>query len=272
MLLKEIDKQPQSWVPIPRRLLNLFLNGSITRGAYVLFPYLAQKANMYALVNTSIEIINSEFLKDKQLNTIQKYLYELKNHKFICFEPRQGKKSGIDIIIMDFFLPNGKITNSDNYFKENENELSKNQVSTKSEVKRSNHNMAESFLNSTTDNSRNLEFRKITSNNNDKYINKDIFNIDNKNINKTYSCRNKVSNYKPKDYEEQKIVEIAKYLEDDCLDFYLKYHLLGKFWAIEKAFIDLKEVENSKSIIDKAAWFNTHLINIIEGKTNEKSV
>lgn len=265
MKIKELEKEENSWVPLYRRVLELFINKEITLGAYTLYPHLCMKTHMYAKSVVSIEEIRSLLFKNKQSNTVLKYFHELKNHRLIYFEDRTGKRGPFEVLVMEIFLPGGKMTTSSNYFSDVENCVTPNNITSKSEVKEKNHRINNETNGTVEANKALKNLNKITGSNNDNDKYKDKLNIDIPN-NKGYKCINSTADYKPKDRDEAEVIMMATTLGDSCLDFYLKRSREGNFWALEKAFIDYKEISPRGTIDNPPAWFNKRVQTILLNK------
>lgn len=262
MKLKELEEEKNSWVPLYRRVYELFINKEITLGAYNLYPHICMTTHKYAKSVVSIEEVKNLLFKGKQNNTVLKYFHELKNHRLIYFEDRTGKSGPFEVLVMKIFLPGGKMTNPSNYFPDIENYVAPSYVTAKSEVGGKNHRLKKEVNEAGGVNKASEDSDKITGNNNDNDKYKDKLNIDISN-NEGYRCINLTDDFKPKDWNEGEIKRMASALGDSCLDFYLKHYREGNFWALEEAFIDYQEISPGGTINNPSAWFNKRVQTIL---------
>ena len=70
--------------------------------------------------------------------------------------------------------------------------------------------------------------------------------------------------YNPSSAETFSLLSIAKDVGETCLDGYLKLVSAGSFWAIEKAYGELKEdMQKGKFIENKAPYLNAIIMRIL---------
>jgi len=265
MIVKEIEQHDDSWVALQRRAYKLLINKEITLGAYILYPHICMTTSMYGISVVSIDGVRDLLFKNKKSNTILKYFHELKNHRLIHFEERTGKSGPFEVLVMNTFLPGKKTTNPSNYFPDVENEVTSSNSIVASEVTGINPKLKSEESEDIKTNKILHSSDKIIGNNNDndKYKNKLNIDISNKG---EYECINLTNGFKPKNWEEGEIKNMATTLKDGCLDYYLKRYREGHFWALEQAFTDYKEIRTLGDIVNPPAWFNNRVETILGKK------
>jgi len=266
--MEEIQDYNESWVNFPRKITSYYRSDHISRGAYLTYLHLRINANAYGLTVTSLDSINSDVFKNRvTINSVNKYLLELKNQELIWFKDRRGSKGSFEILNDELYLPDGNITNLSKYFDEDSPEPKQSSSSINSEVKDKIQNSKTVKLTDVEVKNPDKKAVKFRTGNTDTETYKNI-NIGIPNKSKGYRCRHLTKGFTPSVYEERKILDIAQKLDEKCLDFMLKHLREGKFWAVEKAYDDYREISQTAKIDNPAAWFNTRLNNILKGKNS----
>lgn len=268
-MIEKIYK-PETWVRVDRKIYELWANREITTGAFILYCYVSIKANMYGECLTSInEISTTLFCNDKyKPNTINKFLGELKDHRFIWYGDRAGRRGGFKIVRMNFFIPGGKMIVADRNLS-GDRPYSVVPISEgESQVPVENHKFIGDKDLTIQGKNHSDKTSLITGGNNDNDKDKGIYINDSvNNKKKSYKCINCSEDFVPEGYEEIEIVNMARELGDGCLDFYLKLNREGKFWVLQRAFNDYKEMSPKGDIKNPPAWFNKRVSNIL-GENN----
>lgn len=267
--MPEIQDYKNSWINFPRKLISYYRNGNISLGAYLSYLHIRINANAYGITTVTLESINSDVFKNKvTVNSVNKYLLELKNQKLIWFHNRRGSRGSFEILNDEFFQPDGKITNIAKRFEPTNEELAEEITVSAAELENEIQNVKEDVTGSVTSSNTNKKPAAFRTNNTDTDTEKDILNIDRSCKSEKYRCTNPVIGFNPKGQNEYLLLEMAKKLGEGCMDFMLKHNREGKFWALEKAFEDFREISLTQTIHNPPAWFNKRVNNILAEKNN----
>lgn len=252
---------PDSWVIFPRYLLSLQRAGVISPTEFSIYAYLRAGCNQYGIRITSVEdIMNDCFPRNKKptKNWINKILRSLLSKRLIDYNERKGVTGSFEITFEDFLLPNGIYSRF--------NAESKNDMITGGSldmgVGKDEDIVDVSIISptlkhqTTLDNTSNYGSRdrgEVPGTNTD--MNNDI---DTNTVSVSYKKMGKIplEGFSPRKYSESVALEIAKYVGDTHMDWYLSLINNGHFWALEKSFGELKEAK-TESVDNPGAYLNS---------------
>ncbi len=251
---------PDSWIIMPRYLNALLRAGVITPTEYNVYTYLRNDCNQYGICITSVDnIINDIFPQNRKpaKNWVNKVLRSLLNKKLIKFKERKGVAGSFEVTFSDFLLPNGKyssIDKSDNTRARSPIDISTDLITAyeNADVESDSHYVEDTGKPVTTGK---IDIRRVgtlAGTNTDK----DIENYT------TVSVSNKteglvlVTDFRPSNHDEFTALEIAKFAEDQHINWYLSLIANNQLWVLEKAFGELKEDLLTNTIHNKGAYLN----------------
>lgn len=251
-----MQKRLENWVPFPRKIANDYRNGIITRDEYFIYSWLRLNADAFGVSTTSLDNLSNDVLRKKnKKNYVNKLLLSLKEKRFIYYSRRTGRRGTFDVHLGDFILPNKVISNLDKFFKKDlvrgDDTLD---ISDKSEPEQNlsarsqNLNDIKSEINSLADTfSINKQIRTYNNDNNKE---KD-------NISSSLKERTNLSDFVPKNSDEECCLNIATKLDEQDINFLLS--VLKKYGreTIEKAWRIFQEEEQKTTIKNRGAYFNT---------------
>lgn len=276
-----------NWIPFPRSILSLYMNGELNRPEFVVYCYLRLGCNPWGICHTHLEAITDDALRNEgtkkgaSKNYANKIILSLKRKKLLFYEDRTGRTGSFEVRFPDFVTPDKKLTSITHLF---EKELGKTvaatlvcnkaEVVTEVEMPSQKLESSESMLN--TDTTKTNDLTESRGYNNDTDIEQEIENTElsvsykkgSKNKDSTdteYVCKNPSRLFRPNTYEEQKAKDIADAVGETCMDNYLALISRGYFWALEKGYGEYKEdVAKGKLVENPPAYMNGIIMRIIK--------
>lgn len=254
-----------NWVAFPRKIISDFRNGVITLSEMQVYNWLRLNANPYGIATTSLIDISIDLFKSgKTENSINKILLALKRKKYLYYKRRTGSRGSFEVRFGEFILPTGQINSLDRFFRSEERRTSdvQNGISeAKQEQNFDGENQNFQSLNSQIK-SIALAF-SVNTESRTHNIDKDKEN----NISTSIKAKTKLSDFEPRNLDEQLCFNIASSLREKHINFMLSaFNRYGRS-SIEKAWRVLKEHELKTTIKNRGAYFNT-LINKISSNEN----
>jgi hypothetical protein len=242
------------YVKLPRSIKTALIDGLLEYEEYALLVWLWLIANPRSgRAHVSYAGLAKDF-KDRYLkNRVNKFMLELKRKKWVWFVNQQGRRSSFNVDISEYPL-------SDGTFKYIEHNFQKK--SGRSEDGTPEQTPAEAPA-EVGDISQKLESDKkklvvrfsFPSESSSGRSQKNDNEKENKN---NRSSRRPVRSFTPKTFEEEKCLEIARYLEEADMSFLLSALKNYGLTKIENAYEKLKQAP-SGTIKNKGAYFNSLL-------------
>jgi len=260
------ESKLSNWIPFPRKISADFRNGVITLCEMQVYNWLRLNANPYGITTTSLIDISTDLFKGrKSENSINKILLALKRKKRLYYKRRTGSRGSFEVRFGEFILPSGKINTLDRFFEaeecrtfdlhsgisETEQEQSfgcewQNFNDLKSKIK----SVAFAFSVNTDSRTSNID--------NDKE----------NNISTSIKAKTKLSDFEPRNLDEQLCLNIASSLKERHINFMLSaFNNYGRD-AIEKVWRIFKEHESKTAIKNRGAYFNS----LIKRITNNEKI
>jgi len=247
------------YVKLPRSIKTALIDGLLQYEEYALLVWLWLIANPRSgRAHVSYAGLAKDF-KDKYLkNKVNKLMLELKRKKWIWFENQQGRRSSFNVDISEYPLSDGTFKYIGNHYK---------QKSGRSDDGTGEQTPAEAPA-EVGDISQKLESEKkklvarfsFTSEGSVGRSQKNDNEKENKN---NRSSRRPVRSFSPKSFEEEKCLEIARYLEEADMSFMLSALKKYGLTRIENTYEKLKQAPPG-TIQKKGAYFNS-LLTIADG-------
>lgn len=255
-----------NWIPFPRKISSDFRNGVITLSEMQVYNWLRLNANPYGITITSLSDITIDLFKGrKSENSINKILLALKRKKCLYYKRRTGSRGSFEVRFGEFILPTGQINTLDRFFEDEEsrtfdlqsgiNEAEQEQTfgcecqnfnDLKSKIK----SVAFAFSVNTDGRTSNID--------NDKE----------NNISTSIKAKTKLSDFEPRNLDEQLCLNIASSLKERNINFMLSaFHNYGRD-TIEKVWRIFKEHESKTAIKNRGAYFNS----LIKRITNNEKI
>lgn len=269
LLAKDIDS-PAMWNNSVYYIEELYRAGVITSRQRLVYISLRSQCNPYGICTTSVDDIIADVFANKcERPYVNKILADMKKMRLVWFKDRKGVAGKFDVYFDDFICPQGKITDLQNKFNCRFKDISSSTFNHGELQVNSERRTHEKPTNAIT-------VAKSLSNYVDKGVGShtDKHNQTQKTTvfedEKEYKCKNSTSTYEPSSNETLYILDMANEIGDTCLDWYLKLIVDGYFWAIEKAYGELKEdIQNGKSIENKAPYLNAIIMRMLRERATK---
>lgn len=281
MSIQKNKKPLKNFVPIPRKIKDDYLNWKLTQNEFDVLVWIWFNANPI----NGFCLISYEGLRQDLRNTIsydnaRKIISSLRKKEYIYFLNHKGRKGSFPVYPVGFLLPSKEIQGLD-YLKNKLHITTKIQSDAIQNPKPENnsryqyHNFKEGKKDLIEQSSIDKRDSQITTSNNDNdtKINNLIGNKkSSKKSDNRFSSNEKiipVDTFNPKNYEQEKCLEIAKVLGEKDLRYLLsrlnKYGLplIENVWGVYKHDINKEKIKNPP------AYFNFLLEKEIK-KFNQK--
>lgn len=251
-----MQEKLENWVAFPRKIASDYRNGIITRDEYFIYSWLRLNADIFGVSTTSLDNLSNDVLRKKnKKNYVNKLLLSLKEKRFIHYQRRTGRRGTFDVHLADFILPNKTISNLDRFFKTDS-------VRGDDVIDTSNKSEPEQSLSARSQTLNEIK-NEVNSLANTFSINKPVraYNNDNNkekdNISSFFKERTNLSDFVPKNLDEECCLNIATKLGEKEINFMLS--VLKKYGreSIEKAWRVFQEEEEKTTIKNRGAYFNT---------------
>lgn len=254
-----INKGLKNFVPFSREIASDFRSGLIKRDELIIYFWLRLNANPYGISTTSFSDIANDVLKSKkQINYSNKLLISLKKKRYLYYAERTGRRGSFEVHFGDFILPTKKITSLDKFFDTDEvrgetNTTIKEQSEPEQNLDVVSQNLEElNTYKKSLYNSFSID-RTIRTSNNDN---------DNKNnISIPFKEGTKLSEFIPKNSDEQYCLDIATRLKEPNINFILSIY---KKYGIEHLTNNWRTFQNEilkGKINNPRAYFNSLVSN-----------
>jgi len=201
-------------------------------------------------------------------NWVNKILRSLLGKGLIQYKDRKGVAGSFEISFDDFLLPSGQY--SDIHKNINSKALSSTYISRgvpHGEVNAQEHDdtprLQGASHTQTTVKTPLAQGGTLLGSNTDKNNNKNTVSVSNKSVGKVL-----VKDFNPGSSDDYNTLEIAKYVGDSHMDWYLNLIKDKQFWALEKAFGQLKE---AKDVENPGAYLNSIVQRLIIEKMKNKT-
>ena len=242
------------YVKLPRSIKTALVDGYLKFEEYSVLIWLWINANpRNGRVPVSYAGLSKDFKEKYSKNHINRLMLNLKRKKWIWFAVQQGRRSSFHVDIASYPLSNGTFTDLEHRSK---------QKSGRSEDADDEHSVAE-VPTEVGDVRQKLESDKSALVERFSFNQKSSFGRSSKNDNEkenknNRSTRRPVRSFSPRTFEEERCLEIARYLEEADMSFMLsalRKHGLAKLEQTYKLMRDSPE----RSIQNKGAYFNSLL-------------
>ena len=242
------------YVKLPRSIKTAFVDGYLSFEEYSVLIWLwinANPRNGEALV--SYAGLSKDFKDKYSKNHINRLMLNLKHKKWVWFPGQQGRRSSFHVDIASYPLSNGKFVDL---------EIRKKQKSGRSEGDIDTQLPAEAPT-EVCDVLQKLENDKSALVERFSFNQKSSFGRSSKNDNEKENKNNRsnrfpVRSFTPKTFEEERCLEIARYLEEPDMGFMLSALKNHGLIRIENAYEKLKQMP-AGTIQNKGAYFNSLL-------------
>jgi hypothetical protein len=259
------ENKLSNWIPFPRKISTDFRNGVITLSEMQVYSWLRLNANPYGIAITSLTDISSDLFKGrKSENSINKILLALKRKKCLYYKRRTGSRGSFEIHFGEFILPTGHINSLNKFFIIDDGRTSETLFGLTKEVPEQNSICECQNFNSLKNKIKSVATAfavKTESRTN---------NIDNdkeNNISTSIKAKTKLSDFEPRNLDEQLCLNIASSLREKHINFILSvFNQYGRS-NLEKTWRVFKEHESRTTIRNRGAYFNS-LINKINNNEN----
>ena len=248
----EIDNN--DYVKLPRSIKTALVDGYLRFEEYSVLVWLWINANpRNGKAHVSYAGLSKDFKEKYSKNHINRLMLNLKRKKWIWFIGQQGRRSSFHVDIASYPLSNGTFIDLETRSK---------QKSGRSESATDEHSLAE-VPTEVGDVRQKLESEKSAlverfSFNSESSFGRSPKNDNEKENKNNRSTRRTVRSFSPKSFEEERCLEIARYLEEADMSFMLsalKKYGLAKLEQIYQLMRDSPE----RSIQKKGAYFNSLL-------------
>jgi hypothetical protein len=254
-----------NWVAFPRKITSDFRNGVITLSEMQVYNWLRLNANPYGIATTSLPDISIDlFIGGKTENSINKILLALKRKKYLYYKRRTGSRGSFEVRFSEFILPTGQITTLDRFFESEEGRTSDAQYGISKEKQEQNFDCENQNFQSLNSQIKSVALAfSVNTESRTHNIDNDTEN----NISTSIKAKTKLSDFEPRNLDEQLCFNIASSLKEKHINFMLSaFNRYGRN-TIEKAWRVFKEHESKTTIKNRGAYFNT-LINKISSNEN----
>lgn len=247
------------YVKLPRSIKTALVDGLLEYEEYAVLVWLWLIANPRSgRAHVSYAGLTKDF-KDRYLkNRINKFMLELKRKKWVWFPSQQGRRSSFNVDISEYPL-------SDGTFKYIEHRFEQKSGRSESDT----HDQTPAEVPAEVDDiSQKLESEKKKLVSRFSFTSESLAGRSQKNDNEkenknNRSSRRPVRSFSPKSFEEEKCLEIARYLEEADMSFMLSALKKYGLTRIENAYEKLKQAP-AGTIQKKGAYFNS-LLTIADG-------
>ena len=248
----EIDNN--DYVKLPRSIKTALVDGYLRFEEYSVLVWLWINANPRSgKAHVSYAGLSKDFKEKYSKNHINRLMLNLKRKKCIWFAVQQGRRSSFHVDIASYPLSNGTFTDLEHCRK---------QKSGRSESDSDEHSLAE-VPTEVSDVRQKLESDKSALVERFSFNQKSSFGRSPKNDNEkenknNRSTRRPVRSFSPKSFEEERCLEIARYLEEADMSFMLS--ALKKYGLVKlEQIYQLMRDSPERSIQKKGAYFNSLL-------------
>ena len=247
------------YVKLPRSIKTALIDGLLRFEEYAILVWLWLTANPRSgRAHVSYAGLSKDFKEKYSKNMVNKIMLELKRKRWVWFASQQGRRSSFNVDISEYPLSDGTFKYIEHRFE---------QKSGRSEDDTDEHSLAE-VPEEVDDISQKLESEKkklvarisFTSEISNGRSSKNDTDKENKN---NRSSRRPVRSFSPKTFEEERCLEIARYLEEPDMSFMLSALKRYGLTRIENAYEKLKQAP-AGTIQKKGAYFNS-LLAIADG-------
>lgn len=242
------------YVKLPRSIKTALVDGYLKFEEYSVLVWLWINANpRNGKAHVSYAGLSKDFKEKYSKNHINRMMLNLKRKKWIWFAVQQGRRSSFHVDIASYPLSNGEFTDL---------EHCKKQKSGRSEGTTDDQSPAE-VPTEVGDVRQKLESDKSALVKRFLFTSKSSFGRSPKNDNEkenknNRSTRRSVRSFNPKSFEEERCLEIARYLEEADMSFMLSALKKYGLTRLEHAYEKLKQTP-SGTIQNKGAYFNSLL-------------
>jgi len=248
----EIDNN--DYVKLPRSIKTALVDGYLKFEEYSVLVWLWINANPRSgKAHVSYAGLSKDFKEKYSKNHINRLMLNLKRKNWIWFAVQQGRRSSFHVDIANYPLSNGTFTNLEHCKKQKSGRSESGadvqlpaEVPTEVGDVRQKLESDKSALVERFSFNQKSSFGRSPKNDNEK---------ENKN---NRSTRRPVRSFSPKTFEEERCLEIARYLEEADMSFMLsalRKHGLAK---LERTYQQMRDSPEG-SIQRKGAYFNTLL-------------
>ena len=251
-LLFEIDNN--DYVKLPRSIKTALVDGYLRFEEYSVLVWLWINANpKNGKAHLSYAGLSKDFKEKYSKNHINRLMLNLKRKKWVWFPVQQGRRSSFHVNIASYPLSNGTFTDL---------ERCRKQKSGRSEDDTDEHLVAEAPTEVDAVLQK-LESEKSALVERFSFNSKSSFGRSSKNDNEkenknNRSTRRPVRSFSPRTFEEERCLEIARYLEEADMSFMLSALKKYGLTRLEHAYEKLKQTP-SGTIQNKGAYFNSLL-------------
>ncbi|OGI74916.1 hypothetical protein A3D36_01300 [Candidatus Nomurabacteria bacterium RIFCSPHIGHO2_02_FULL_36_29] len=251
-LLFEIDNN--DYVKLPRSIKTALVDGYLRFEEYSVLVWLWINANpKNGKAHVSYAGLSKDFKEKYSKNHINRLMLNLKRKKWVWFPVQQGRRSSFHVNIASYPLSNGTFTDL---------ERCRKQKSGRSEDDTDEHLVAEAPTEVDAVLQK-LESEKSALVERFSFNSKSSFGRSSKNDNEkenknNRSTRRPVRSFSPRTFEEERCLEIARYLEEADMSFMLSALKKYGLTRLEHAYEKLKQTP-SGTIQNKGAYFNSLL-------------
>lgn len=261
-----MEEKLDNFVILPRVLVTLVQEGTITPTEFMLLAWLRAKGNPYGITDTSMEDIAHDLeLKKSYVN---KLLLHLKSCRLIFYKDRKGKRGSFQIHHGYWRLPNKGIKSIAPFF-ENDNNPKEDSLpeepltsqrleipSQKSvELKSLVVNLSNKFS----------QRDPVRSSYNDTHTNKDIDTHTSNRL--SFKKGIQPQRFTPDSWEEERCKEMAIELNEGNMDYMLGTLNKHGFHIIERAWGQYREIPNKSHIENRGAYFASIVTSLLNGES-----
>ncbi len=258
---KIINEKIDSFVILPRYIMEDFRNGMMTRNEYITYLYIRHQGNPYGKASISLDNIkNDMFNGELAHNSVNKIVLSLRKNGYIHYPNRSGHKGSFMVDLGDWKLPEGGIKQliqeHDKAKEDKKNNSSKTVAEVQEDQLTPQQRLKDIKSQIAIGNGGRIETPTSRGSYNDTDNNKDNDIIDTK---KTFKEDDyiPVSEFIPSNNEEARCLEVAQAVKEENINFLLsvlKEHGLN---IIDRAYGLLKErMLGGESINNPAAYLN----------------
>jgi hypothetical protein len=242
-----------SFVPFPKEYAEALRSGNLAPAEFLILCYVRILSSPYGIASVSFENVINDILLGKTKNYANKIMLSLKSKKRIYYQDRSGRRGSFDVYLPDIRTPEGKITSIEKYF-------IGNVIGDSEEPTPRGYKDSQSYAIS------NQSFRSENGQENKgpfahtskeqirgPYNDKDKDNLNT--LGKKLFKGTPVSNFFPRDNEEERTKEIALAIGETYIEPLLKVTRGKGFWYVEKAYDLYKEdVERGKKVVNPPSY------------------
>lgn len=260
------EKKLSNWIPFPRKISSDFRNGVITLSEMQVYNWLRLNANPYGITITSLIDISTDLYKGrKSENSINKILLALKQKKCLYYKRRTGSRGSFEVRFGEFILPTGQINSIDRFFETDESRTSDLQsVISEAEHEQSFGCECQNFIELKSK----IKSVALAFSVNTDGRTSDIDNDKENDISISIKPRTKLSDFEPRNLDEQLCLNIASSLNERHINFILStFNNYGRD-TLEKVWRVFKEHESKTAIKNRGAYFNS----LIKRITNNEKI